>query len=132
MHLELFDVGTVDEHVDVLEHGAVRHLLVAAAVQSQMVFVLPNLSRTALTILRTSSRFSGSSGSPPSRLRPSTKSSSSALRSVARVSSVKGLPAPKSQLSSLKQPGQCSVHPEQKSETRTPGPLAVSQVLKPM
>ena len=58
MHLELFDVGTVDEHVDVLEHGAVRHLLVAAAVQSQMVFVLPNLSRTALTILRTSSRFS--------------------------------------------------------------------------
>ena len=97
-----------------------------------MVFVLPNLSRTALTILRTSSRFSGSSGSPPSRLRPSTKSSSSALRSVARVSSVKGLPAPKSQLSSLKQPGQCSVHPEQKSETRTPGPLAVSQVLKPM
>ena len=31
MHLELFDVGTVDEHVDVLEHGAVRHLLVAAA-----------------------------------------------------------------------------------------------------
>lgn len=55
VHLELFDVGAVHQNVHMFEHRAVRHLFVAASVQSQMVLAVPNFSRTARTILRISS-----------------------------------------------------------------------------
>ena len=73
--------------------------------------------------------FGGSNGSPPRSERPWIQTGSHAASTCSCAATVHGLPARKSQVSGLKQPGQQCVQPLTKTDTRTPGPFATSHVL---